>query len=751
MNISFIGVIICFIGSFLGALGDKFVHDSYSKDENENYKISRKNLWLLGILLSVVIDSSFTMIALYFTSAALVTPFAGVHILWNLIITNICLKIRTKLHQYMGSIFLICGIVIINTFSEKKVDIKNMNYLISMYSQTKVIIYLICVFSVIFILLILCLIPLCFHNMDKSKYLKKLKFFYSRKLVITPSKKLYTNSFVQKIKIDTKSFEKKFLHRSKNYYENSIHYSNSNKNTNDNLIGFNVDKTYNNDENIFIRKNNSSFLFKSDDKSNLDNQMNKKIIENLNSLPNNSIVVINKQEIYINLMNNFYSKDSIIKLTKNKLFESNFREVKKYDSTKLTKKKNICKKYSKDHKLCNIFNLKKNYNEKGEKYKYPLFKKKDRKLRNKKRNRFCLILNNKMNKNTVKKKENSSLNYNDFFQNESNISDRNDEEKYIIHNNNPLLLYSDSQNLDYNENKTRKKNDPYVKKKESYYYIDGHSTNDSKIIEIDKENDILMLQRKDNNEIDICLNGINKENSEEKKEKKEKISKNDDYNERNDIPLKHLVKKYDTSLNNTINEYDNNINNDIINNEDNINNSDDNVINNDDDGNSNINQLQYMSFITAIYKIPSKSKKIYTETIYYGIYCGFLCGISGGLVNIFFEQIIGVFSQEKFYMFENFLSYFLIFLALFCLSNQLIFLNVSLSHFNVTSVIPLIMSNIVFFSSLSTIIMQLKDCKLKAINAISFSFGVFLVILGILYLQYNINDIIIKHIKKKKK
>ncbi|CRH03741.1 conserved Plasmodium protein, unknown function [Plasmodium relictum] len=747
MDIALVGIFICFIGSFLGALGDKFVHDSYSKDENENYKISKNNLWILGILLSVVIDSSFTMIALYFTSAALVTPFAGVHILWNIIITNICLKIRTRLHQYMGSLFLICGIIFIITFSEKKVDINNMNDLISMYSQTKVIVYLVCVFSIIIILLIMCLIPLCFQNMNNIKYLRKLKFLYSRKFMST--QKLYDKSFIQKIRRDTKSFEKNFLYKNKDYSKNSIHYSNNHNNTNDNVTVDNGDNICNNEDSIFIRDDNSPIFLKSENKNNLDNELNEQLGENLSSLPNDSIVVINKHEIYINLMNNFYSKDSIIELSKKKFFATDYEKLKKYDSTKITKKKNICKKNLKDNKS-NAFNIKKKCNEKEEKHKSSLINKKIRESRI--RNRFFIFLKNKMRKNTIKKKKNSSIKCIDFFQSESKIRNNKDEEKYTINNSNHLLLHSNSQILNYDENKQKKKPKLCEKGNESFYYIDSHSTKSSKVIEIDEENDIIMIQCNDNIEINnYHQNEINHENS---TKKKKKIKENKNCKAKNAHPLKYFEKNHNTSIINTLNDNNNNNNEDVdINNNDDIINSDNDINKNDNNSNNNINtnHFQYMSFITAIYIIPKKSKKIYTETIYYRIYCSTLCGISGGLVNIFFEQIIGVFSQEKFHMFEYFFSYFLIFLALFCISNQLIFLNVALSHFSVTSVIPLIMSSIVFFSSLTTIIMQLKGSKIEIINALSFSFGVLLVIVGILYLQYNINDLIIKRIKKKKK
>ncbi|SBT32545.1 hypothetical protein POVWA2_010180 [Plasmodium ovale wallikeri] len=161
-------------------------------------------------------------------------------------------------------------------------------------------------------------------------------------------------------------------------------------------------------------------------------------------------------------------------------------------------------------------------------------------------------------------------------------------------------------------------------------------------------------------------------------------------------------------------------------------------------------QFQYMSVITVMQLVSPKSRGIQKNSIYYRICCCTLCGMSGGFVNIFSEQLIGVFSREKFFMFEYAFAYIIISLTLFCLCNQLVFLNVSLSQFSVTSVIPLIMSNIVFFSSLTTIIMQMEGSKFEPAKVVPFSVGVLLVIVGILYLQYNINEIVLTYFKKKK-
>ncbi|ETB58603.1 hypothetical protein YYC_03776 [Plasmodium yoelii 17X] len=153
--------------------------------------------------------------------------------------------------------------------------------------------------------------------------------------------------------------------------------------------------------------------------------------------------------------------------------------------------------------------------------------------------------------------------------------------------------------------------------------------------------------------------------------------------------------------------------------------------------------------IVSDYEKNEKNEKICS--IYYRICCCTLCGMSGGLVNIFSEHIIIIFSHEKFYIFQYSFTYLITILTLFCLCNQLIFLNVSLSKFSVTSVIPLIMSNIVFLSSLTTIIMQINESKMNLRSILFFSLGVFLVIIGILYLQYNINQILLKYFRERKK
>ncbi|CAD2101083.1 magnesium transporter, putative [Plasmodium vinckei] len=225
MSVSFIGVALCFIGSFLGALGDKYVHDSYNIDSSKLLATKKKTMWIIGILLSVVIDPIFTIIALYFTSAAVVAPFAGVHILWNLIITNVSLKIKIKLHQYMGTFFLICGITLIITFSEKNVDILNMKDLVNIYLQPIVIIYILSVFFIITVLLIICITPLICNIIHKKKR-------HTNNGTISMNENFDNNNNIRDIKTyNDKRYINNYNEISKNYNKNID--QNKNKKLND--------------------------------------------------------------------------------------------------------------------------------------------------------------------------------------------------------------------------------------------------------------------------------------------------------------------------------------------------------------------------------------------------------------------------------------------------------------------------------------------------------------------------------------
>ncbi|SOV13823.1 conserved Plasmodium membrane protein, unknown function [Plasmodium sp. gorilla clade G2] len=893
MDTSFIGIIISFIGSFFGALGDKFVHDSYIKEKNINPKIYKKKMiWLMGILLSVVIDPIFTIIALYFTSAALVTPFAGVHILWNLIITNISLKIKTKLHQYMGSLFLITGIALIITFSEKKVDIHNMKDLINMYKQTRVIIYIITIFTIIIILLIICIIPLYFQDIANIKYLKKMNFLYSKKININRPSSAHIGdiSFVQKINRRTKSMDNIFIdndiiyHNDRvTYLSNDMKYMENKKHDPNIYSNFFIHDDKNDDCNIqhtnntykyfrklfqkdqrknlqsLVKKNTVPIIYKMEDhisilskhnNNNNNNKNNNNHSSNHNSnsneewkvLPFNNILIINHQQNDTVPSNLFTNHDTYLKkkkVCKNNIFKSNGR--KKNKQRKLHKcYYNIFmnKKKKRKRKMQNI------YEQEYSIIPNILIPNDTNLLR---KNKIYLTLHKDIHKKSQKKKkkkrsvDNSPQSYFNRVIREkiitsNNICDHNiytsASQKKHMH----FLLLS-QKNYTFLNNPTNNQSikDIITKRNKELFFFNNTNDNinkkDNEIIDIIHEENILIFENNNFNDLNGSCESLRvqekaiKEGKRKKKKKKTINNKMDNENEHIDymenieknseeekinksciyynsscinnhtysfgkkeskFPLLAKISKRQNTLINLENGFTSSSNTETIETIEAISSNDESIgsyklnsTHNNNNNNSNSsncssnsynkyynnnyynykygynkyqnNQIQYLSLITAIYLVPSKYKRINTNTIYYRIFCCTLCGMSGGFVNIFSEQIISVLPNEKFHMFEYFFSYILIFLTLFCLSNQLIFLNVSLSHFTVTSVIPLIMSNIVFFSSLTTIIMQLKESKIKTLNALLFSLGVFFVIVGILYMQYNINKILCKYLKKKNK
>ncbi|CAD2088790.1 magnesium transporter, putative [Plasmodium vinckei brucechwatti] len=574
MNASFIGVILCFIGSFLGALGDKYVHDSYNIDNSKLFATKKKTMWIIGILLSIVIDPIFTIIALYFTSAAVVAPFAGVHILWNLIITNVSLKIKIKLHQYIGTFFLICGITLIITFSEKNVDILNMKDLINIYLQPIVIIYILSVFFIITVLLIICIAPLICNIIHKKKK--------HTNIGTISMNENFDNNNIRDIKIYN---NKKYIN---DYNEISKSY---NKKTDQNK----------NKKLINVMKNNINDHMEEDSvyPSNNENHSLYNHTYNSNNLYNNTFDHSSEYifPIYSNSIPNTKGEQSnktIHRIYNYKKSSTNRQSRKEQHSLNRSKKLRLNRLLKKRQRKCNSGN---NKRYRSQKYK--------------------IMLNNKKKQKIFEKK---------------NCKNK----RYMYHNK-----------------------------------CENNGTTQSKT-------DLTTIQS-----------------------------------------YRHSIKSYKKNEE-IYYEYV---------------------------------HTPFLSFYSSQRSISDceKKKNEKSHSVYYRICCCTLCGMSGGLVNIFSEHIITIFSREKFYIFQYSFTYLITILTLFCLCNQLIFLNVSLSKFSVTSVIPLIMSNIVFLSSLTTIVMQINESRMSINSVLFFSLGVFLVIIGIIYLQYNINQILLKYFREKRK
>ncbi|GAW79629.1 hypothetical protein, conserved [Plasmodium gonderi] len=868
MNTSFIGIAICFVGSFLGALGDKLVHDSYSKEDVKKQHMSKMTLWIFGTILSVVIDPVFTIFALYFTSAALVAPFAGVHILWNLIISNISLKIKTKFHQYMGSFFLICGIALIIIFSEKKVDISSMNDLAILYSQTKVVIYLILTFTTIIILLIICLLPFFFKDIQNNSPYENEKIFYAKKFVTNMYSRSRENSFFQKINPRVKLLGNVFSskmekgdspqHISPRFYNHSLllvknndgHDSlGDNPNFNDRksipTSGSSSPIWNDTESGTSIDIDNSSVLSKNGyRKKDLSNhigseaEMEELVLSRggfilLNEIEKNAKMGEKPRNFCLRKNKGTYRSDATVAhLCVNTLFPLNPADKIKKNNIKSSKQGK--KRYKEGEKKTYQEREKERDEESGTHRVFSQFCKSDKsmvkhkgdikwmnlellnyarsshpdmqKLKYEKKMKTWKVhcrgeihhksgeRNHKLkwqNRHRIKNGCNTSSSY---IHIESKINHAiNDTTEGIIltkvnkKNDNLLSPHNSVKVLKkYLLKKNRKKLKKFTKKKTKFVpYINEHKQYSPRIVDIPHVN--AKSNHPDSSEVknhfchidflkygdqidtptnwkegesfslmvysptftvsdgDVggaCTNGSSDKGSigrlarggsgrSEKSERNERSRRCERSGRSGRSGRSRRSGRSGRSRRSGRSGR------------------------NGRSGRSEQNErgngvhFPYLVFIASIYSTPPKSDKLRKNEIYYRICCCTLCGMSGGFVNIFSEQIIGVFSRENIHIFQHPFSYILIILTLFCLCNQLFFLNISLSKFSVTSVIPLIMSNIVFFSSLTTIIMQEKESVIQPNNAIFFSLGVLLVILGILYLQYNINRIILRYFKTK--
>ncbi|CAA9990256.1 conserved Plasmodium protein, unknown function [Plasmodium knowlesi strain H] len=755
MDTTLIGIAICFVGSFLGALGDKFVHDSYIKDNTQKKHMSQMTMWLFGTLLSVVIDPILTICSLYFASAVLVAPFAGVHILWNLIITNISLKIKTKLHQYMGSFFLICGIALIIIFSEKKVDIHSMNDLASLYSQTKVIIYLVLTFTIIVTLLVICLLPFLFKDI-KNVFSKNEQLLYMNKF----STNTYTHSCEISLfkKNDTRA---KFSGGTTSFKTGKVGYYKQDPTeyplnaSDDPRIGVTTSDKENACGNSPTRK--ERFMNRSTEGDNFAPPFNDGIIT---SSQGKKLIARRRTKVQektnnanrIDALNNRQAH-SLPRLPAKHTFPKHPTEkIKKinFKSSKTEKKKHLLKFRKNNH----------SWNEGKENV--------ERCLRGKS------LPVNAANSDMLDTKCSKQIeSCDDLYwsetiphpsdKKENNLNYKSGSHTTRCSNLEPLIEPTPSNRAESTSTYKKKK-----KKKKKNLLLSPNRHN--KMIKKKYQN----KGREEKQEGSLRYTNSHKQNGHTVEDHPEMSPQSSHPSSVpgsetfSPINILKRANKFDSSENwkdgepfslmvySPTRERGNtrkaSIGSSPASNEE-ITNPPEST---DPNGSSNIcgrsdsAQLHYMSLIASMYPSADKSRKIRHPEILYRICCCTVCGMTGGFVNIFSEQIIGILSKEKFHMFTHPFAYVLIMLTLFCLCNQLLFLNISLSKFSVTSVIPLIMSNIVFFSSLTTIIMRQEESVIQFSNAAFFSLGVLLVIIGILYLQYNINRILLRCFKPKK-
>ncbi|PFH33702.1 hypothetical protein BESB_079180 [Besnoitia besnoiti] len=101
----------------------------------------RRPLWLLGTCLGTVINSLLSIISLDFASAAVVTPFAGLHIFWNVILSRLFLEERVSPQHYVGSALILVGLLLVLCFGVRTPPPLSLEALLRLYSQKTCVLY----------------------------------------------------------------------------------------------------------------------------------------------------------------------------------------------------------------------------------------------------------------------------------------------------------------------------------------------------------------------------------------------------------------------------------------------------------------------------------------------------------------------------------------------------------------------------------------------------------------------------------
>lgn len=77
-------------------------------------------LFLCGWILTLVINTLCTFLAMAFAPASLITPFAGVHLLWNVWLANWINNEPVSPRDYVASALIIAGVVVVVTAGAKE-------------------------------------------------------------------------------------------------------------------------------------------------------------------------------------------------------------------------------------------------------------------------------------------------------------------------------------------------------------------------------------------------------------------------------------------------------------------------------------------------------------------------------------------------------------------------------------------------------------------------------------------------------
>ncbi|KEP67273.1 UNVERIFIED_CONTAM: hypothetical protein HHA_212200 [Hammondia hammondi] len=142
-----IGVVLCLLSSFAGALGDNIVRLSFLKERGRSVYCSTRSLyqrplWLIGTLLTVIVNPVLTLLALKLAAASIVLPFAGMHIFWNVILVGYLLREELLGVDIIGSLCIIVGIVVVITYGAHQLPPYTLASLTGMASHSAFTVYL---------------------------------------------------------------------------------------------------------------------------------------------------------------------------------------------------------------------------------------------------------------------------------------------------------------------------------------------------------------------------------------------------------------------------------------------------------------------------------------------------------------------------------------------------------------------------------------------------------------------------------
>ncbi|CEL95331.1 unnamed protein product [Vitrella brassicaformis CCMP3155] len=112
-----LGVALAAVNSCQGAIADNLVRLSFVKERqkaaSEQRPLIKRPLWLIGIVMIAVVDPLLTLGGLTFAAASMLSPFAGLHIFWNVLAAYFLTGESIGRADVIGSLVIIGGILLV--------------------------------------------------------------------------------------------------------------------------------------------------------------------------------------------------------------------------------------------------------------------------------------------------------------------------------------------------------------------------------------------------------------------------------------------------------------------------------------------------------------------------------------------------------------------------------------------------------------------------------------------------------------